>query len=199
MDPSPSETRPTSEPVKIEPSAPVMSSDQVVASWTPEADKLLEEWRNRAYAAQSAHYLMAERFTRWNYLLGIPVVILSSVVGTAIFSNLDGRIKFGNWIIGSVSILAAILSSLQTFLRLSETATHFGVAADWYSAIRRDAEELMALPRDFRGDAKSCFDSIRQEMNKVGQKAPPLGERLWAQSAERFGVHEPPLPERRRR
>jgi hypothetical protein len=199
MDPSPSETRPTSEPVKIEPSPPVMSSDQVVASWTPEADKLLEEWRNRAYAAQSAHYLMAERFTLWNYLLGIPVVTLSSLVGTAIFSNLDGKIPGGHWIIGSVSILAAILSSLQTFLRLSETATHFGVAADWYSAIRRDAEELMALPPNLRGDAKSCFDSIRQEMNKVGQKAPPLGERLWAQSAQRFGVHEPPLPERKRR
>jgi hypothetical protein len=187
----------TSEPVKTEPSLPVMSSEQIAASWIPEADRLLEEWRNRAYAAQSAYYLMAERFTLWNYLLGIPVVTLSGLVGTAIFSNLDSTVPFGRWIIGSVSVLAAILSSLQTFLRLSESATHFGVAADWYSAIRRDAEELLALPRDLRGDAKSALDSIRQEMNKVGQKAPALSERLWSQSAQRFGVKEPPFPSKR--
>lgn len=199
MDPSPSETSFSSEPVNTESPRPVMTSEQIAASWTPEADELLEQWRNRAYAAQSAYYLMAERFTLWNYLLGIPVVMLSGLVGTAIFSNLDKSVSFAHWIIGSVSILAAILSSLQTFLRLSESAANFGVAADWYSAIRRDAEELMALPRNLRGDAKSRFDAIRQEMNKVGQKAPALSERLWSQSAQRFGVKEPPLPERRRR
>jgi hypothetical protein len=198
MDPSVSEKIDVVEATKTEPAPPVMTPEQIAASWSPEADKLLEEWRNRAYAAQSAYYLMAERFTMWNYLLGIPVVTLSGLVGTAIFSNLDASVPAGRWIIGSVSVLAAILSSLQTFLRLSESATHFGVAADWYSAIRRDAEELLALPRDLRGDARSCLDSIRQEMNKVGQKAPALSERLWSQSAQRFGVREPPLPERRR-
>jgi hypothetical protein len=176
---------------------PAMTSAQIAATWSPEADQLLQEWRNRAYAAQSAYYMMAEKFTLWNYLLGIPVVTLSGLVGTAIFSSLDSSIPYGHWVIGSVSMLAAVLSSLQTFLRLSETATHHGVAADWYSAIRRDAEELMALPRDLRGDARSRLDSLRKEMNKVGQKAPALTERLWAQSAQRFGVKEPPLPRKR--
>ena len=198
MDPSVSEKIDAVDATKTEPDPPAMTPEQIAATWIPEADKLLEEWRNRAYAAQSAYYLMAERFTMWNYLLGIPVVTLSGLVGTAIFSNLDANVPAGRWVIGSVSVLAAILSSLQTFLRLSESATHFGVAADWYSAIRRDAEELLALPRDLRGDARSCLDSIRQEMNKVGQKAPALSERLWSQSAQRFGVREPPLPERRR-
>jgi len=199
MDPSLSETSFSSEPVKTDSPRPVMTSEQIAASWTPEADELLEQWRNRAYAAQSAYYMMAERFTLWNYLLGIPVVTLTGLVGTAIFSNLDHGVPSAHWVIGAVSILAAILSSLQTFLRLSESAANFSVAADWYSAIRRDAEELMALPRNMRGDARSRFDSIRQEMNKVGQKAPALSEKLWSESAQRFGVKEPPLPERRRR
>jgi hypothetical protein len=183
---------------KTDPPPPKMTSEQIAATWVPEADKLLLEWRNRAYAAQSAYYMMAERFTLWNYLLGVPVVTLSGLVGTAVFSNLDGTIKYGNWVIGSISIIAAILSSLQTFLRLAESATHFGVAADWYSAIRRDAEELLALPKEMRGDAKTALDKLRQEMNKVGQKAPALSERRWAESAQRFSVNEPPLPPRRR-
>ena len=43
---------------------------------------------------------------------------------------------------------------------------------------------------------KSSLDTIRQEMNKAGQKAPPLSEKLWAEFAQRFGVREPALNER---
>ena len=174
-------------------SAPRRGRGQTASAWAADAEQLLQDWRNRAYAAQSAYYVMAERYRRWNYLLGIPVVILSGLVGTAIFADLQHSLSYGQWLMGSVSILAALLSSLQTFLRLSDSAAQHGAAAAWYSAIRRDTEELLALPRESRDDPKSCLDSIRHEMNKAGQKAPPLSEKLWAQFAQRFGVKEPPL------
>ena len=167
--------------------------EKFASTWTVETEQLLQDWRNRVYAAQSAYYMMAERFTLWHYLLGIPVVIVSGLVGTAIFANLVTSVTYGKAIVGSVSILAAILSSLQTFLRLAEGGTHHGTAADWYAAIRRDIEELLALPRELRGDPKLCLDSIRREMNKAGQKSPPLSERFWAKIAQRFGVKEPPF------
>src|SRR5262245_51194572 len=160
-------------------SASRRSREQLPGTWADEAEQLLQDWRNRAYAAQSAYYIMAERYRRWNYLLGIPVVILSGLVGTAIFADLQARVANSQWLIGSVSILAAVLSSLQTFLRLSDSAAEHGSAAAWYSAIRRDAEQILALPREARGHPKTCLDAIRQEMNKAGQKAPPLSEKLW--------------------
>jgi hypothetical protein len=162
--------------------------------WADTAEQLLLDWRNRAYAAQSAYYMMAERYRRKNYMLGIPVVVLSGLVGTAIFADLEHSLAgYGQWVIGSVSITAAVLSSLQTFLRLADSAGEHGAAAAWYSAIRRDAEQILALPREARGSPKSCLDAIRQEMNKAGQKAPALPEKLWSRFAQRFGVEEPPL------
>jgi hypothetical protein len=174
-------------------SASRRSNEQLPGTWADDAERLLQDWRNRAYAAQSAYYIMAERFRRWNYLLGVPVVILSGLVGTAIFADLQQRAPYMQWLIGSVSILAAVLSSLQTFLRLSDSAAEHGAAAAWYSAIRRDAEQILALPREARGHPKTCLDVIRQEMNKAGQKAPPLSEKLWNKFAQRFSVKEPPL------
>lgn len=169
-------------------------NDQAASAWTAETEQLLQDWRSRVYAAQSAYYMEAERLSRWNYLLGIPVVIVSSLVGTAIFANLEGSpSKSIRVVAGVVSVLAAILASLQTFLRLGESTTLHGAAGDWYSAIRRDIEELLALPPGLRGDPKVCLDSIRKEMNKAGQKSPELSERLWARIAQRFGVKEPPL------
>ena len=94
--------------------------------------------------------------------------------------------------------MATILASLQTFFRFGESAASRGSAADWYSAIRRDIEELLALPRQFRGDVRTRLDVIRREINKVIQMAPELRETLWANFAQRFGVEEPPLSGRRK-
>jgi hypothetical protein len=167
------------------------------SSWTPKVEKLLQEWHRRVYAAQTAYYEEAERLRRRNYQLGIPVVIVSSLVGTAVFSDVakDGNIR---WFVGSVSILAAVLASLQTFLKFGENATLHGAAADWFSAIRRDIEQVLALPPNMRGKPKACLDGVRQEMNRAGQKSPELSERLWKRVAHRFGVEEPPYSLQRR-
>jgi len=159
--------------------------------WTPKVEELLCNWRRRVYAAQAAYYGEAERLRRRNYQLGIPVVIVSSLVGTAVFSNWADDPTY-KWWVGSVSILAAILASLQTFLKFGESATLHGAAADWFAAIRRDIEEVLALPLELRGSPKQCLDSIRHEMNKAGQKSPELSEKLWVKVAQRFAVEEPP-------
>ena len=80
--------------------------------WTPEVEELLCDWRRRVYAAQAAYYGEAERLRRRNYQLGIPVVIVSSLVGTAIFGNWADDQTY-KWWVGGVSILAAVLASLS--------------------------------------------------------------------------------------
>lgn len=159
--------------------------------WTPKIEQLLQDWRNRVYAAQAAYYHEAERPRRRQLQLGIPVVIVSSLVGTAVFADW-AKEPILKWGVGGISILAAVLASLQTFLKFGENATLHGVAADWFAAIRREIEETLALPLDLRGNPKACLDAIRQEINKAGQKSPELRETLWCRIARRFAVEEPP-------
>lgn len=159
-------------------------------AWNAEVTQLLEDWRLRVYAAQSAHYAVANVCRRLNYALGIPAVILSSIVGTAIFAGLDHDSP-RTIVVACVSILAAVLAGLQTFLRFPERAAQHATAADWYSAIRRDIEQVLHLPVESRGKAKECLDRIRKEMNRVGQDAPELTVRMWKREARRFGVKEP--------
>jgi hypothetical protein len=166
---------------------------EVEAGWRSETEMLLQNWHRRVYAAQSAYYMEAERLRRWHFLLGIAVVILSTIVGSSAFTERGTGYGLPSLLIGGLGSLAAILAGLQTFLKLSESAAHHGIAADWYATIRREIEELQALPRHLRGPVRSTLDTIRQDMNKAGQTAPELGERRWAAVARRFGVDEPPL------
>lgn len=158
--------------------------------WDSRVSQLLENWHQRAYAAQAAHYAAADRFRFLNYLVGVPAIVFSSIVGTAIFAGLQ-QDSPQTLAVASISIVAAILGGLQTFLRFPERGSQHGTAADWYSAIRRDLEETLHLPVVARGKAKDCLDRIRKEMNRVAQDAPELNVRLWQREAKRFGVKEP--------
>ena len=161
--------------------------------WTANVVQLLEEWHKRCYAAQHAHYATADRCRLLNYLVGVPAVIFASIVGTAIFADLADDTP-RRLVVASVSILAAVLAALQTFLRFSERAAAHATAADWYSAIRRDIEETLHLPVEYRGNAKECLDTVRKEINRVAQDAPELSVRSWRREAKRFGVKEPIEP-----
>ncbi len=161
--------------------------------WTGQVEDLLADWRNRVYAAQSAHYASADRFRLLNYVVGVPAVIFSSVVGTALFAGIEKDTP-RTWVVGSVSILAAILAALQTFLRFAERASLHATAGDWYSAIRRDIEEIIHLPPELRGTPKECLDEVRKEMNRAAQDSPELSVRAWKREANRFQVKEPQIP-----
>jgi hypothetical protein len=159
-------------------------------AWNADVEALLEDWRRRVYAAQSAHYASADRFRMLNYIVGVPAVIFSSVVGTALFAGLE-KDSPRTWLIASASILAAVLGALQTFLRFAERATLHATAADWYSAIRRDIEEILHLPVEDRGTPKDCLDEVRKEMNRAAQDSPELSAGQWRRQAQRFKVAEP--------
>ena len=158
--------------------------------WSVQVSHLLEDWHKRVYAAQSAHYAAADLFRLLNYVVGVPAVVFSSIVGTALFAGLEHDSP-RTLAVASASILAAVLAGLQTFLRFPERAAQHATAADWYSAIRRDIEETLHLPVESRGKAKDSLDSVRKEMNRAGQDAPELNVRLWKREARRFGVKEP--------
>ena len=172
-------------------SEPVTLSDG--DAWTPRVERLLHDWRKRVYAAQSAHYASADLFRKLNYIVGIPTIIFSTVVGTAIFAGLEKNSPRAP-LVAFASIFAAVLAGLQTFLRFSERAAQHATAGDWYSAIRRDIEQMLHLPANCRGKAKKCLDDVRKEMNRASQDAPELNSRLLMRQAQRFGVKEPMQP-----
>ena len=67
-----------------------------------------------------AHYIAWEKAANKNKWLGVPVIITTTVVGTAIFGTLQESPHIA-WKItaGLLSLLAAVLSALQTTLKYS--------------------------------------------------------------------------------
>jgi hypothetical protein len=110
---------------------------------TPE--QVLDDWYQRVVVTQSAHYLSADYFGARKYWLGIPAVVLSTLVGTSVFAALQKQPELWQQItVGLASVAAALLASLQTFLGYSERAEKHRIAGAKYGALGRELEQLRA-------------------------------------------------------
>jgi hypothetical protein len=184
------------DPSKIEdgaePESGASDAQSAPFRWGRSLERLLDEWRQRAWAAQIAHYRIASRLRTYNVWLGLPVVIFTTAVGTSIFatlneSKLDIELRI---VVGAVAVLAAVLAGVQTFFNFAQRADQHVLAADWYASIRRKIEQQLGTPREGRADAKRFVDEVRRDMNTVGSQFPEIGEHVWTQVAIEFGLAE---------
>jgi hypothetical protein len=140
----------------------------------PEAQHLLSEWLLRITTAQFGHQLQAERTHNWNLILGIPVVIATTVVGTAAFAAINNTASNGwKFAAGVVSIGAAVLAALQTFFVFGDRSERHRIAATRYAATRRSIELALA-----KHDTESV-DRIRIDLDRIGGPSPQIGQRRW--------------------
>jgi hypothetical protein len=174
--------------------------------WNDALEQLYDSWHRRVAAAEHGHRLMADRLRRRYFLLGIPVVIFTTLVGTSAFASMSNAsansITTENadsdlvlLLVGAISVLAAVLSSLQTFLRYATRAEGHRIAVLRYETLRREMAETLALPRDARGQADRSLDNVRNRMDRYAKESPTIGERMWGTLTKEFHLSTvPPDP-----
>jgi hypothetical protein len=142
--------------------------------------ELLIDWLLRIRRIQLAHAKSATYFERLNFWLGIPVVALTTLVGTSVFATLQKEagtsIKIA---VGIASVLAAILAGLQTFLRYSERAERHRVTGAKYGVLRREIEQKLALPSTTIEEIEKYVDSMRMRWDKLSEDSPMTPQRIW--------------------
>ena len=162
--------------------------------WTTEVVNLLRDWSARAAASADAHYALCTRLSRSNIRFGVPVVVLTTFVGTSVFATLQHHVNTElKVVIGMVSVLAAVLASLQTFLRFGERAEKHRTAAEAWAALRRDMEAMIALHPTYpesRGDPKQYLDELLRRFAQIAQQSPEMGEQGFWRPQRRYGASE---------
>jgi hypothetical protein len=129
------------------------------------ADQLLTGWLVHCHKARDRHDEAARRYAKGQYALGIPSLIVSTVVGTSVFAALSSKEVPPLWV-GLLSILAAVLAALQTFMDFgSRSDKHRSAAVKYKSSIRLIEESLVqqrqgtALNNDEIAAIRTALDS----------------------------------------
>lgn len=152
--------------------------------WSKEQDNLMAEWADIAGCYRWMHDRAEKTYTKKNMAMTIPVIILSTLTGTAsvgISSITDGNEqlqKYMNFAIGGVSLIAGILTTLNNFFKyaqLSESNRVAGVA--WGKFQRLIAVELAQSP-DNRMDSLDFLKICRADLDRLIEQSPPIPDEV---------------------
>lgn len=145
--------------------------------YTPpqDVDILTKRWIKRARESQFAHYEAGDRLVRRHRSIGVPAIVISTIVSLSVFGTLE-KMGGGEWLkylAIAFSLLSAVLSALQTYMKYAERGeAHRSVAAG-YGAIRRRLE-LVNVSKPI--DPKK-LEKIEAELALLGNKAAVISKK----------------------
>lgn len=149
--------------------------------WTKEQENLMASWADIASCYRWMHDKCEKRYSGYNMSLSIPVIILSTLTGTANFAidsfvpaNDDSLKKYVQAGIGGISIFAGILTTLGNFLRFAQLSESNRVASiSWGKLQRQIAVELRIHPND-RLDCLDFLKICRAELDRLIEQSPAI-------------------------
>jgi hypothetical protein len=130
---------------------------------------LLAEWKDGCTRKKRSHFEASQRLERRSLWLGIPVAIFSAAVGTATFASAQKLVQSQALLVVAsvVSLLAAVLSALQTFLKLDAKAQAHKDAYAGYASIVTGIESLLA------GDVTEAdVSTVRTQLEALRRESP---------------------------
>ena len=103
--------------------------------WTPEHENILVEWADQAMCYKWMHSKARIKYNKINTWFTIPVIVMSTLTGTANFAAEKIPPEYREYFsigVGSVNILAGILTTIQQFLKITElNEAHRACTISW--------------------------------------------------------------------
>ena len=148
--------------------------------WTEEQERLLAKWGDYAACYRWLHDRAEKRLSKSNNCITIPVIILSTITGTASV-GLNGLVgdspsaqKYGQITIGLVSLFTGILTTLGNYFRYAQNSEAHRVAAiSWGKFNRLITVELAQKPDD-RMDSLDFLNICRQDLDRLIEQSPQV-------------------------
>ena len=163
---------------------------ELFAKWTKEQEALLAEWAEKASCYRWLHGRAEKKYRRSNYSFTIPVIIMSTLTGTANFA-MDSFVPEENKqiamaCVGGVNILAGIISTLQNFLRFAELMESHRTSGVSWSKLNRDICVELALDPPRRKPAGDFLNVCRAEYDRLIEQSPLIDDSILKMFHKKF-------------
>ena len=181
-----------------------MSSTEVQSPrqkyWKKTDENLLEEWADHGKSFRWMHEQSRVKFWKRNIQFQVPVIILSTLTGAANFAQERVPAEYQGYYaitVGFFNIIAGIIATIQTFLKVSESLEGHRVASvAWGKYYHNVKTELQKEPDD-REDVVDFMKYAKMEYEKLVEQSPPIPpeivERLKSNvDKSEVHVHLPP-------
>ncbi|HEX5720541.1 MAG TPA: SLATT domain-containing protein [Thermoanaerobaculia bacterium] len=143
-------------------------------------EELLSRWTRGVKVAMVGHYNAATSCAHSHYLLGFPLVMLSTIAGTSIFAAIgQDPGPLSKAVVGTISILAAVLASAQTFFGYTARAEKHSRAGARFGSLLKEIEQKTAFPPSSDEDLEEWVEDFRKRWTALSDESPTVPRRIW--------------------
>lgn len=169
----------------------IVKTKKFLNGWTRQLETLSAEWADKAACYKWMHEKSDLLLNSWNLVFTIPVILLSTLTGTANFgvNSLipnEAYIKYANAVIGGISLLAGLISTVANFLRYAQASEAHRVAAISWGKFQRFISTELALHPNERMDAMSFLKMGRVELDRLIEQSPIIPRSIIAAFEKQF-------------
>ena len=154
--------------------------------FSPEAiGELLNGWLIHSHKCRDRHDDAARLYAKGQYALGIPSLVVSTVVGTSVFSALSSNEVPALWV-GILSIAAAVLAALQTFMDFGgRSDKHRSAGVKYKAAVRLLEQNKVRLSQG--GELSTDeIDSMRTLLDTLEDAAPVVMPKIYDRVEKKY-------------
>lgn len=158
------------------------------AVWTVEHEAILIEWADKAMCYRWLHSRANMLYSTLNAWYTIPVIVISTLTGTANFAQERVPLEYQNYyvmVVGGFNILAGIITTIQQFLKITQlNEAHRVSGIAWDKFYRNVKIELAKHPSE-RTPVTQMIKLCKEEFDRLMETSPVIPDKI----VESFKAH----------
>jgi len=160
-------------------------------TWNERHELILKLWAEESICWQRLHEMSHRKYSIRNIQLTLPVIIMSTVTGTANFALSSFSDEWKHRlpvIIGSVNILSGMITTIAQYLRVQERSEgHRGAALAYGKLVRSVTSELSLTREERTTSGLPLVRLCRSEMDRLEEHSPDIDRDIMKHFDKTFG------------
>ena len=171
--------------------------------WSTNHEEIFTEWADKAFCYSWMHNKSSIKYNKLTNLFTIPVIIMSTITGTANFAieripeDYQSSIQIT---IGTVNIVAGIITTVQQFLKINELSENHKTASLLWGKLNREITIELSKIQSERVDVTYFLKKCKEEFDRLMEVSPrpdtssiKLFLKKFEQSKDWEMLHKPDL------
>jgi hypothetical protein len=163
--------------------------------WNSQLERVISDEGERSLCFSWLHSKSEKRFSKLNIYISLPVIIMSTLAGSAsigsktLFDNAEGS----NIGIGIISLSVGLLNTVSSFFAWAKRSEAHRIASITYQKIYRFILIELSLPRKERMAAKDMLKVVRDQCDRLQETSPQIPDIVIQEFKDKFGKSTPDL------
>ena len=147
--------------------------------WHKQTERILKDWAELSSCYRYMHDIAYSRFRTKNLWFTLPVIILTTLTGTANFSQSSFKetsfFEYVPLMIGGVNLLSGMISTIHQTLKYSTLEEGHRISGMAFGKLSRNIRVELNLPVKERSTTGSEFlFSVRAELDRLLEQSPQI-------------------------